>query len=247
VSLVTINILILLTRRQGVFAWAAALVGAGAMLATPWIWARDFVGRIPLGLALYLNPHGVSLFPLFPWITFVMAGACAAYLFLNAASKREDPSFMRNALFVSLVVILGCLVARDLPLSDYWRAGFYRTSPLYVMIRLGCVVILCAGLYAMEKRFGWMPRNIRLAGQESLLVYTLHLLLIFSILRGKMLSPILVREAGYFQCFLMSAAIIVLMLWLARIWNRLKRNHPRAARAVLASFAGINVLLFLLK
>jgi hypothetical protein len=246
VSLLAVNALILLTRKRGVFFWAAASAGMAATLATPWIWAQDFTTRWPLFLAMYMNPHGVSLFPLFPWISFVLAGSCAAHLFLNAIEMRADARFMQRA-FLSGAAAIACgWLARSLPLFSAWNVGYYLTSPLYVLVRLGCVVILCAGLYAMEKRFGWVPGAVRLAGQESLLVYTLHLVLIFSVLRGKWATAILGLDAGYAACFLMSAAIIVLMLWLAGIWHTLKRNRPGIARGVLAALAGINLILFLL-
>jgi uncharacterized membrane protein len=246
VSLLAVNVLILLTRKRGVFFWVAASVGVVAALATPRIWAQDFTTRWPLFVAMFLNPHGISLFPLFPWIGFVLAGSCAAHLFLNAVEKRADARSMQRAFFVGAAAIACGWLARALPLFSAWNVGYYITSPLYVLVRLGCVVILCAGLYAMEKRLGWVPGPIRLAGQESLLVYTLHLMLVFSILRGKLVAALLGLEAEHAACFLMSAAIIVLMLWLAGIWHNLKRNRPRIARASLAALVGINLILFLL-
>ena len=247
VSLLAIDLLILLTRRREVFFWAAAAAGVAAALATPWIWARDFTTHLHLFLAMFLNPHGASLFPLFPWISFVLAGSCVGHLFLNSIEKRADAGFMRRACYFGAAAIAFGWLARAVPLFSAWNQGYYRTSPLYVLVRLGCVVVLCAALYTMEKRFGWVPGAIRLAGQESLLVYTLHLMLIFGILRGKGVAALLGLQAGYVACFLMSAAIILLMLGLAVLWNRLKRNRPKLARAVLAGLVGIILLLFLLQ
>jgi len=247
VSLLVIDLLILVMRRKVLFFWAAAMIGVAAALAAPWIWSQDFTGRIPLSLALFLNPHGVSLFPIFPWISFVVAGSCAAHLFLNAVEKRTDLRFMGMALMVSLTAIVASLMARDLALFSAWKAGFYKTSPLYVVIRLGCVLILCAGLYFMEKRLGWALNAIRLAGQESLLVYCAHLLLIFSILRQPPVSAIYGREAGYGVCAILSLALILLMLLSARIWHGWKRNYPRFAKSVLIAVVAISVVIFLLR
>ncbi len=46
------------------------------------MWSIDFIPHLPLSVALFLNPHGISLFPLFPWTAFVLVGACAGQLFL---------------------------------------------------------------------------------------------------------------------------------------------------------------------
>ncbi|MBZ5495237.1 MAG: DUF1624 domain-containing protein [Acidobacteriia bacterium] len=247
ISLLTIDVLILLTRKQALFVWAAASVGIGAALVTPWIWAQDFTSRVPLFLAMFLNPHGASLFPLFPWISFVMAGSCAAHLFLDAVAQRSEPRFMLRASVISLAAIAGALVARELPLFSAWNVGFYKTSPLYVVVRLGCVLILCAGFYFMEKRLGWIPGAIRLAGQESLLVYCAHLLLIFSVLRQPPVASVFGREAGYGACFLLSLALILLMILSAGLWHGWKRDYPRFAKAVLIGLVVINVVTFILR
>jgi uncharacterized membrane protein len=247
VSLLVVDLLILLLRRPAIFVWGTVFIGAGAALITPWIWGQDFVGRVPLPLALFLHPHGVSLFPIFPWISFVMAGSCAAHFFLNAVEKQADLRYMRMAFLISLPAIVVAMFARDLPLFGAWKAGFYKTSPLYVLIRLGCVLILCAGLHFMEKRLGWMPNLIRLAGQESLLVYCAHLMLIFSILRQPLVANVLGREAGYGVCFLLSLVLILLMLLSAKIWHGWKRNYPRYAKSALMTAVVISAVIFLLR
>ncbi|MGA2263654.1 MAG: heparan-alpha-glucosaminide N-acetyltransferase domain-containing protein [Acidobacteriota bacterium] len=247
VSLLAIDGLILLTRKQALFVWAAASLGVGAALVTPWVWAHDFTGHMPLFLAMFLNPHGVSLFPVFPWISFVMAGSCAGHLFLNAVAKQRDAGYMGRALLISLAAIVAALAVRQLPLFSAWNVGFYKTSPLYVVIRFACVMILCAGFYFMEKRLGWIPGAIRLAGQESLLVYCAHLMLIFSVLRQPRVASILGREAGYVACFLLSIALILLMLVCARIWHGWKRDHSRLAKMALWAVVGISAIIFVLR
>jgi hypothetical protein len=165
----------------------------------------------------------------------------------NAVGEGRDARYMIHASWVALAVVGGALVARELPLFSAWRVGFYATSPLYMLIRLGCVLILCAGLYAMEKRLHWVPRAIRLAGQESLLVYGAHLLLVFSVLRRSLVASILGRQAGYGGCLLLSAVLILLMLGLARLWHGWKRDNPRFAKLILIAVVGINAIVFLLR
>ena len=97
----------------------------------------------------------------------------------------------------------------------------------------------------MEKRLGWVPRAIRLAGQESLLVYTAHLAMIYGILRRTQLSAILGRELGYAGSFLLSAVLIALNILLAGWWHSLKKNRPRAARTALFVLVALSVIIFL--
>lgn len=247
VSLLVVDLVIVISRSRNLFVWTAAALGTAASLAAPWMWAQDFTGRLPLPLALFLNPHRVSLFPVFPWISFVIAGSCTGHLFLNAVEKRTEERYMRSALVASVAAIIVAVAVRNLDLFRAWKPGFYTTSPLYVIIHLGCVLIICAGLYFLEKRLGWAPGMIRLAGQESLLVYCAHLLLIFSVLRQPPTVLVLGKEAGYGVCFLLSLALIALMLLSARIWHSWKRSYPVFAKYALVSLIAISLVIFLLR
>lgn len=229
-SLLVVHVLVLVFRRPNRLALGALSLAIGIALLTPMIWARDFTKSLPLALALYLNPHGISLFPLFPWLVFILSGSVAAVMFLQALEHGADVRMMRWASLVGAAFIAGSFAAKSLPYTLPGVHNFYTTSPLYVIIRLGCVLILCSGLYFLEKYKNWRPGPVLVAGQESLLVYGVHLWLIFALLRGKHLGPILGLEAGYPACFGLSLAIIVLLLWLARRYHTLKIKYPTGTR-----------------
>jgi uncharacterized membrane protein len=247
VSLLVVHLLIFLLRKPHLVAWGALLLGVVVCIITPLVWARDFTGSLPLALALFLNPHGISLFPLLPWISFILSGTVTAIFFLRASEKGRESLFMRNALFIGIGLILLGLAGRELPFTLPGHQNFYTTSPLYVMIRLGCVLIICAGLFALEKYLRWVPRWIEGAGQESLLVYGVHLWIIFALLRGKHIGPILGLEAGYLGCFGLSLAIIFFLLWLARQWHNLKVNHRLWTRRAQVATVLTMIVVFLLR
>jgi len=246
VSLIVLQALVLLLRRRPRVAAAAAILALGIVLATPWVWAQNFLGRLPLGLALFLNPHGISFFPLFPWMAFALAGAVAAHLFIDSVESGRDAGFMRAAAFGGAVLVAAGLLLRAFPLSLPGRQQFFTTSPLYVCIRLGFVLVVMAGLWLAERYGRRSPEAIRVAGQESLLVYGVHLWLIFGVLREKHVGPILGLEAPYWECFLIAGSVIVLMLALARFWHALKRRHPVwTRRGLLAVVLGMIVVFVL--
>lgn len=246
-SLLTVHILAILLRTPRVTAWGGLILAVIVAAMTPMVWSKDFTAQLPLSLALFLNPHGVSLFPLFPWISFILCGVFACYLFLKSVDKARDAGFMRKALVSGILLIAVGELGTFVPFSLPGYQNFFTTSPLYVMIRLGCVLIICSLLYALEKYLRWVPNPIRLAGQESLLVYGVHLWVIFALLRGKHLGPVLGLERGYFGCFLMSAAIIVFMLWLSRIWHRLKHSHPTFTSRAQAAIVLTMIVVFIVR
>ncbi len=84
VSLLVVMALIFILRKKNLLPWAALLLAVAVALVTPWMWAQDFRGKLPLSLALFLNPHGTSLFPIFPWIIFVLVGSSVCCFFLKS-------------------------------------------------------------------------------------------------------------------------------------------------------------------
>ncbi len=246
VSLLVVHLLIFVLRRKHWLPWGLGLLCLSVALTTPLVWNYDFKGTLPLTVALFLNPHGISLFPIFPWLCFVLAGSLAGSLFLKFSGPADLPGFMGKALWLGLTMISAGLLLRYAPYTLPGFVNFYTTSPLYMMIRIGCVLLFMVLLYRLENSGKWMPKPILLAGQESLLVYGVHLWVIFAFLRGKKLGPILGKQMGYAGCFLLSAAIIVAMLLLAKYWQALKKNHPSFTRRAQAAVVLIMIAIFAL-
>ena len=246
-SLLIVHLLVLVFRKPDRLALGAFSLAMGITLLTPLIWARDFTQTLPLGIALFLNPHGISLFPLFPWIVFILAGTTAAILFLRSAERGTDERLMRWAFPGGIALIAAGLLGRFLPFTLPGHNHFYTTSPLYVIIRLGCVFVVCASLYFLEKYKNFRPGPLLVAGQESLLVYGVHLWLIFALLRGKHVGRLFGLEAGYPGCFALSLVLIALLLWLARLYHSLKTAYPSRIRRGQAVIVLTMIVVFLMR
>jgi hypothetical protein len=144
-------------------------------------------------------------------------------------------------------LIAAVLLLRDVPYSLPGNVNFYTTSPLYMMIRIGCVLIFCYLLYRWEIRGKWIPKLIQEAGQESLLVYGVHLWLIFALLRGRLLAQHLPLQFGYLGCFSLSIVIILLMLYLAKYYHRIKIKYPQRVRYAQGIIVILMILAFVLR
>lgn len=246
-SLLLVHLLVFVLRTPRKFLWGTGIAAAAIALFTPFMWSIDFIPHVPLALALFLNPHRISLFPLFPWTTFVLAGACAGQLFVNHVKAGVPGVFIRRAAVVGAVVIPAALLGRYLPFTIPGHVQFYTTSPLYVALRLGCVLLVCAGLFMIQGLRSRVLDLIRGAGQESLLVYASHLWLIFGLMRGKHVGPILGMEMGYLGCVAWAIVLCALLLWLARFWHSLKERHPSGVRRAQAAVVLAMIVAFLVR
>jgi fucose 4-O-acetylase-like acetyltransferase len=187
------------------------------------------------------------LFPIFPWSAFVLAGSGVAFLFVKSDEVGAGGKFMRRAAFAGPTAIAVALAGNQLPWSLPGHVDFWSTSPLFVLLRFGCVLIFCAVLYSFEGRQIRSLEPVKIAGQQSLLVYGVHLWFIFAVLRGKHLGPIIGLEGGFLKCAALTGATIVLMLWLARRWQNLKRSYPNQVLRAQAGAVILIVVVFLLR
>ena len=216
--------------------WAA---GATALLVTavsPWAWRPELASALPLPLAAYVSPlRAPSQFPLFPYAAFVLAGTVAG----AALGRQDDLVRHRRALrWGGGLMAAGALLSWPLRnLVDFWGP-----SPAYVLLRLGGLLLV---LRAVEGLTALAPRLVRplaLLGHETLLVYVLHLLLLYGgVLGTAPLSP-WVGQLGFGGAALVLALMLPALLLAAACWRWFKTRAPHEATLVLAFLA--TVLLF---
>jgi hypothetical protein len=210
--------------------WLAAALGLATLAAGPLVWSSGVSRELPPSLAAYLDERTGSRFPVFPFSTFVLAGTLA-----GAFVGRADPRLRkRRALQYGLVLLLGGLLLA-LPLRGH--VDFWGVSPAYVLVRLGALLLLLRLVEAAADAGVFGIRALGLLGHETLLVYVLHLLLLF----GGVLwtSPLAAWHGrlGYGGALAAAAAMVPLLLLAAALWRRVKQRAPRGATLTLAFLA----------
>lgn len=113
----------------------------------------------------YFNRNQGSLFALFPWVGFGLAGFLTRGLW--------DGQVNRSG---ALVFAIGALLAFAQPYSP-WPGG----EPEFFLERLGWVMMGAVAVSCVADRVSAITGWLRLAGRESLLLYMAHLLLIHAI------------------------------------------------------------------
>ena len=252
VSLLSLQILLLALRSERRLYIAAAGLTAGVILMSPLVWGVDFWTVLPIPLAEYVNGRHFSGFPLFPWSAFLFAGALMGYLYLQAGGGASPATLpakvpsMRRVAWAGLALAvlsfpLDPLAASVYPAYDYWKS-----SPSFYMLRLGLVLLLCAGMFAFEFRRGVSPRSIvTLIGRESLLVYTVHLMLIYGKFGSEHFADRVRMSFGYAEVFAVSLVLLVLMCLLAWTWSRIRTAKPAVRVGLqLCIFAGFLIVFF---
>ncbi len=253
VSLLLIQGLLLVLKEERRLYFTVLGLSVVIIFVTPVMWGIDFHQILPWWIAGYMN--GIHFkhfpgFPLFPWVAFLFAGAVFGYFYLKSrdssasGSRYSEPVMMRRSLLVAplmlgFAVLIEPVAARLYPVYDYWLF-----SPTFVLLRLAIVIVLCALMFFYERRFGVSGRSaVTLIGRESLLVYAVHLFLIYGNFGPFNFSKSVRQSFGYVEAAVASVILIVLMYGLALFWDHLRKQQfvwkRRVELVVLVSFLAV--------
>ena len=194
----------------------------------PVVWASGLSAGLPAWLAPYLDERTGSTFPFFPHATFVLAGTVA-----GAVLGRQHPAERRGRTIAAggALLVAGILLA----LLMRGHVDFWKISPGYVLLRLCGLLLLLRLVEAAALRGLPGLRALALLGHETLLVYVLHLMILFGgVLFGD--SPLL-RLAGrlsFPQGLLALGLMLPILLAAAFAWHRTKALSPPRAQLALA-------------
>ncbi|HUL45337.1 MAG TPA: heparan-alpha-glucosaminide N-acetyltransferase domain-containing protein [Bacteroidota bacterium] len=247
VGLFILTLLIPILRNRKAVVWCTVLLTLFVIYFSPVIRNLDYSGA-PQWLSPYFTMQVKSQFPLFPWMAFLSVGTLIGFWFLGMKEKGRERAFVNQSLALAVVAIVGSLVAEVLPITIYPDLNFWNASPQFFFVRCGIVVGALDLLWLYENRRTVSQNSvITLFGKESLLVYCVHLLIVYGYTYKWSFVRYFGPQLNYLECFMLFAALTAVMWVMAFCWFRLKRWNIRIAKVVEIVTLGIIVLTFLLR
>jgi uncharacterized membrane protein len=210
------------------FAAAAAIA---VIVLAPFAWQPGVAAALPLPVAAYVNPaRAPSQFPLFPNAAFVLAGTVAGAMLgrCSPESRRRNAATWGGGL-----LLLGAALTWPL----HGRVDFWGPSPAYALMRLGGLLVLLPLVEAACARATRLVRPLSLLGHETLLVYVLHLYLLFGGVLGPAPLGAWTGRLGFAEAAGMLALMVPLLLLAALLWRAFKAKAPHEATLALAFLA----------
>uniref|UniRef100_A0A832LJA3 DUF1624 domain-containing protein n=1 Tax=Ignavibacterium album TaxID=591197 RepID=A0A832LJA3_9BACT len=195
-------------------------------LISPIIWTIDFNDFVHPLIGNYFNRLHGSLFPVFPWLNFLLAGAVFAKYFIDARERNEEEKFIRIITVAGIIALL---------FGHLFYSGLFPThltsiipNPVFFLERLGYVIFLFSLCWLADKKYNLQPRFILDASRESLLVYWLHLIIIYGMFwGGKSLALIIGNNLNLVESLIVTLILISLMIIVAKLWGWMKMNYPK--------------------
>ena len=236
---------ILFKTEKGFFNFTLAAT-VGVLVLSPLMWKIDFSNYLPLLFSNYFNRMHGSLFPVFPWWVFIFSGAFVAKYYIRAKLNNTEEAFARSLILFGFLFYLVSVLFMYLilPLLELG----VRPSPFFFFERFG-VILFSLGVFwfYLHKKENYKSLILDVS-RESLLIYWLHLQLIYrDIFWGKSLVQLSGQNFNFGECLLVTIALIIAMLAVARIWGKLKKNYPAQCRWFTISLIGIGTIIFLFR
>jgi uncharacterized membrane protein len=240
-SFLIIQALVLVTRTRRIFTVAVFLLGAAVLAVTHPVWAVDWWAMLPGWLAAYISPARGSLFPLFPWATYVLFGAGLGQIYVAWGAARLSGYTALGLLLPGIVLSIlgwGLSAWENAP----WGPDAWNFMPIQLAIRIGACLIVLAGIAAASQRLTRLPRFFAAVAQETLLIYFVHLMIVYGSIWNSGLAVYYAATLGPMATLLCVLLILASMAALGWYWHGLKHASPRLARWVTAGVAALLVI-----
>jgi len=247
VTMLMLHGLIALTRTPERFMRVVAASAAGIVFLGPIVWQVDFGTVFSPVLAPYFNQKVPSIFPLFPYAGYLSAGVVTGMLFLRARARGAEAGFLKVLAGTGVAVGLTGLVLDLVPVTLYPPHDFWKVSPSFFLIRIGIIGVITTLFFSLRRVPDWLASNLVILGQNSLLVYTIHLVLVYGSVANDGLMQIIGQQLTPPQTLVAAISVLLLMVTTVRSWNALREGHYWKLRIFEAGFSSSMLYFFLTK
>ena len=241
---IVIQALVMAARSRRMFMVTAFALAVLVTVFTPAVWRREWTDVLPLALASYLSPAHGSQFPLFPFGASVLIGAAAGQLYARWGAAHLKAFANVVLLGAGAALAVAGIVVRANGV-DLFGPGTGSGIPGEFMLRTGVSLVILGIIAHLSVRIMRLPHIFGAVAQESLLVYFVHLCIVYGSVWNRGLVQYFGETLRPLQTLPVVLAVIALMVLLAWGWNRFKHTWPNAARWVMAAVIGTGFFLLL--
>ena len=232
VTLIMLQLCVLFSKTQSRFTLVSLLMCVGIFAVTPVMYLVPWAEHLPLGLAAYLYAATGSAFPFFGWSGYIFAGATLGmWLFRQRSGPIEDRDLFRIAVrFAGLGALLlgwGLTLRFGIKWRLYPRPPISRCKVQFNLNRLGGALLQLSLFTLVSRHLRALPDLLQRLSSESLVVYLVHLAVVYGCIWFGGLREWLGPTLSVAQALGVVILVELAMVALAWLWSTLKRDYPR--------------------
>lgn len=183
---------------------------------------------LPMPISNYFYKKNGSLFPLFPWVGYLMCGATlGSYLAKNPKIFRATKFSLNLAISGSLILFLYFILMSIRNNSSEQNIIYWLDSLGLICLRVGFVLLLNSLVSLISLKISNIPKLLVLIGRNTLLIYVVHLIILYGSAWSPGLIIIFNRNVSAWGTVVTAILMIVTMTLMVVVLNRLKMKNKQ--------------------
>ena len=201
-----------------------------------YLWQSGVLTQIPFEVATIFERPPLSAFPIFPWIGHFFLGIAVTKLYINVEDKRFSMKILAvlSAMIVVLMIVVKNLVyTSSFDAKEWWDVAFS-----HFVYRGAVIVCIFAVMYFIEKYLhtSKIANFFQLLGKESLVIYALHLFLLYTTYKKMGLKEWYFLNASPLEVASITIILTVICFIACWKWSSAKKEFPKGSKIVLYGF-----------
>jgi uncharacterized membrane protein len=197
-------------------------------LATPFVSKVHWIEYFPQFIAGYFYDGTGSLFPLFPWAGYIiLGGVLGSYLAKNPLVFKTNRFSFNLALFGAALVLVSEV---SVYITGKYFGYYYDTTsytPDTIVFRVGVVLLLNSLISFVSQKIESIPKIIILVGRNTLLIYVVHLMILFGSAWNPGLSLLFAGSLDVTVTVILAILMIILMLLMVHLLSKFKFRNKQ--------------------
>ncbi len=220
----------------------------GILAATPLMKLPLIESNVPSWLAPYISAAQGSLFPFFPFGSYLFFGVVLGAYLHSVPKEHRDDQLKRVGIRVGAVIATLALILHHVLLANGVAENILESSEsvLLVVRRLGIVMMIFSGSVVVLQHTYRLRNWYVLFGTRSLYIYVIHLVLLFGTPWWDGIGRTSFRSFGLAGGLVMMVSIMVSTLILAWAIDAYERSHIRSEIKATLRYSSLALLAYLL-
>jgi len=196
------------------------------ILPTPIFSKIEWTNYLPTPLANYFYTGAGSLFPLFPWVGYLLIGS------ILGSILAENSNIFQTRRFSYIIISLGLMILFLTLLINYifnssFKIIFDSYNYLTIVFRIGFVLTLSGVVSLISQSIQSIPNIIILIGRNTLLIYIVHLMILYGSAISPGLNIIWGNKLNPIPTISLALLMILLMIGIVILLNKLKLRNKQ--------------------
>ena len=201
--------------------WVFGSIAIICLLIFPFTESINWTKYFPVYLASYFYKGTGSQFPIFPWIGYLLSGAFLGTYLAKNPMVFKTAKFSQNLFIIGMLFFFISLIGHII--GSIWVHNYnWDSSPNLIILRLGFVLALNSVVSLICLRINSIPRIIILIGRNTLLIYVVHLVILYGSAWNPGLSVLFYKSFDIWNTIGSAVLMLGLMTLMVFIIHKLK-------------------------